>query len=51
MFFRFLFGLQKGSMVWDSVPVLLFTSRKIKLKICRVKTNTEAGEAAASEKE
>ena len=27
MFFRFLFGLQKGSMVWDSVPVLLFKGR------------------------
>ena len=28
MFFRFLFGLQKGSRVWGKAPLLLFMSGK-----------------------
>ena len=37
-FFRFLFGLQKGSRVWGKAPLLPLKSRKNNLIICRVLT-------------
>ena len=41
--FRFLFGLRKGSRVWDSVPVLPFKSRKNSLiSLSRIKQTLEA---------
>ena len=50
-FFRFLFRLQKGSRVWDSVPVLLSKSKKSKLINLLRKDHTEPREAGGSVKE